>query len=437
VVRPFHLGWQATSAAPSRSRRIVDAVLALDEQTVADELALVMRDFEARHWQTQKVFITRCDEVATTLALDTCLLSAARRQLIGAYFCHEYSYAAAALMNPSVVPHVDQSGLGKDSVRIVLSLRAVGEGHISSVAFREGILGPEGKLKLAPQPPFATAADARSPEDRLQEGPVCVYRHADSTLSGTVLFPITPAQTNGLEDLRLLRFEHDDGSHEWLGTYTAYNGREIRSEMLSTRDFRSFHLTPLTGRAARNKGMGLFPRKIDGRYLMIGRQDGENLYLIASDTLTHWDEGKLLLTPKYSWSFCKSGTAAPPSSSTKAGSCSPTASARCANIRSAPYCSTRPTPPACSGARLRRCSPPPKRTARVMCRTSSTPAGRCATGTVSSCPTVSPTARWPSASCASPTCSRHYPRAWGARVQGGLQTAPWPPPPPAPHPAIG
>ncbi|MBA4758897.1 glycoside hydrolase family 130 protein [Sphingosinicella sp.] len=312
VVRPFHLGWQATGAAPSRSRRIVDAVLALDEQMVADELALVMRDFEARHWQTQKVFLTRCDEVATMLALDTGPLSTARRQLIGAYFCHEYSYAAAALMNPSVVPHVDQSGLGKESVRIVLSLRAVGEGHISSVAFREGILGPEGTLQLAPQPPFATAADAHSPEETLQEGPVCVYRHADSTLSGTVLFPITPAQTNGLEDLRLLRFEHDDGSHEWLGTYTAYNGREIRSEMLSTRDFRSFHLTPLTGRAARNKGMGLFPRKIDGRYLMIGRQDGENLYLIASDTLTHWDEGELLLTPKYSWELLQIGNCGAP-----------------------------------------------------------------------------------------------------------------------------
>lgn len=312
VVRPFHLGWQATSAAPSRSRRIVDAVLALDERTVSDELALVMRDFEARHWQTEKVFLTRCDEVAETLALDTSDLSAARRQLIGAYFCHEYSYAAAALMNPSVVPHVDQSGLEEASVRIVLSLRAVGEGHISSVAFREGILGPKGELRLAPEPPFATAADARDSEDKVQEGPVCVYRHADSTLSGTVLFPITQAQTNGLEDLRLLRFEHEDGSYEWLGTYTAYNGREIRSELLSTRDFRSFHLTPLTGRAARNKGMGLFPRKIDGRYLMIGRQDGENLYLIASDTLTHWDEGELLLTPKYSWELLQIGNCGAP-----------------------------------------------------------------------------------------------------------------------------
>ncbi|WP_339705214.1 glycoside hydrolase family 130 protein [uncultured Sphingosinicella sp.] len=312
VVRPFHLGWQATSAAPSRSRRIVDAVLALDEQTVADELALVMRDFEARHWQTRKVFMTRCDEVATMLELDTCHLSGARRQLIGAYFCHEYSYAAAALMNPSVVPHVDQSGLDEKNLRIVLSLRAVGEGHISSIAFREGILAPNGKLQLAPEPPFATAADAHDPDDKLQEGPVCVYRNADSTLSGTVLFPITPAQTNGLEDLRLLRFEHDDGSYEWLGTYTAYNGREIRSELLSTRDFRSFLLTPLTGRAARNKGMGLFPRKIDGRYLMVGRQDGENLYLISSDTLTHWDEGTLLLTPKYSWELLQIGNCGAP-----------------------------------------------------------------------------------------------------------------------------
>jgi predicted GH43/DUF377 family glycosyl hydrolase len=211
------------------------------------------------------------------------------------------------------VPHFDQSGMSPGSLRILLSLRAVGEGHISSVAFREGIITEQGQLKLAPEPPFATATDVVSKrEDRLPEGPVTVYRHRDSTLSGTVIFPITKAQSNGLEDLRLVQFEHDDGSLEWLGTYTAYNGSQIQSELMRTRDFRAFDLVPMTGAAARNKGMALFPRKVGGKYMMIGREDGENLFLLSSDNVTHWDEGQRLLEPKYPWEFVQIGNCGPP-----------------------------------------------------------------------------------------------------------------------------
>src|SRR3546814_2693441 len=128
--------------------------------------------------------------------------------------------------------------------------------------------------------PRSTRTDTRLPyttlfrsEDARIEGPVTVFRHQDATLSGTVIFPITKAQANGLEDLRLVKFTHDDGSDEWLGTYTAYSGREIQSELLRTRDFRSFQLVPMTGPAARNKGMALFPRKIGGHYMVVGRQD--------------------------------------------------------------------------------------------------------------------------------------------------------------------
>lgn len=312
VVRPFHLGWQSPDQGPSRTERIADAVMALDEAVVEDQLAHVLRDFEARHWQTRRVFRTRYNEIQAMLELDDSALSEERRLLIGAYFCHEYSYAAAALMNPSVVPHYDQSGMPEGCVRIILSLRAVGEGHISSVAFREGTISREGELQLAHQPPFATAADAHGEEDVEQEGRVSVFRHADSTVSGTVLFPITAAQANGLEDLRLVQFHHDDGSIEWLGTYTAYSGRVIQSEMLRTRDFRRFDMVPLTGSAARNKGMALFPRKVGDKYMMIGRQDGENLYLITSDTLTHWDEGEKILTPLYPWELVQIGNCGPP-----------------------------------------------------------------------------------------------------------------------------
>ena len=312
VVRPFHIGWQSTNGAPSRTERLVRAVLDMSPGEARAQLETVLKDFEARHWQTRRVFMTRYDEIEVQLGLDGANIGDEKRQLIGAYFCHEYSYAAAALMNPSAVPHYDQTGMPKGSLRILMSLRAVGEGHISSVAFREGIITDQNEMTLAPEPPFATSADAHEVEERAPEGPVKVYRHRDSTLSGTLLFPITRAQSNGLEDMRLTHFRHDDGSDEWLGTYTAYNGSQIQSEMLRTRDWREFDLVPMTGSAARNKGMGLFPRKVGGKYMMIGRQDGENIFLIESDRLTHWDEGVKLITPKFPWELVQMGNCGPP-----------------------------------------------------------------------------------------------------------------------------
>lgn len=311
VVRPFHLAWAGNGG--SRTERLVGEVMGLDTAATRAELELVLKDFEARHWQTRRVFMTRYDEIEEMLGLDGREIGDEKRQLIGAYFCHEYSYAAAALMNPSAVPHFDQTGMPDGSLRILMSLRAVGEGHISSVAFREGIITSKNELKLAPEPPFATATDAvGQDEEELPEGPITVYRHRDSTLSGTVIFPITAAQSKGLEDLRLVKFTHDDGSAEWLGTYTAYNGSAIQSELMRTRDFRAFDLVPMTGPASRNKGMALFPRKIGGQYMMMGRQDGENLFLLKSDTLTHWEEGEKLLTPHYPWELVQIGNCGPP-----------------------------------------------------------------------------------------------------------------------------
>ena len=311
VVRPFHIPIEASASPgrPGRVRRIADSVLALDDEMADVELELVLRDFEARHWQTRSVFMSRYAEIEQALKLDPESISEIKKQLIGAYFCHEYSYAAAALMNPSVIPHPDQSGLSDGAMRIAMSLRAVGEGHISSVAFREGILGPGPFVELMPEPPFATAADSAI---EVGNGSIEVHRHRDSSLSGTVLFPMTAAQAKGLEDMRLVEFRHDDGEVEWLGTYTAFNGASIRSELLRTKDFRSFTLSPMGGPAARNKGMALFPRKVGGDYLMIGRQDGENIFLIRSDKLDQWGEGELLLTPKYSWEMVQLGNCGSP-----------------------------------------------------------------------------------------------------------------------------
>lgn len=313
VVRPFHIAWASNSGgAPSRTERIVNEVLALSPSEARAELDLVLKDFEARHWQTRRVFMTRYDEIEAMLKLDGAAIGDEKRQLLGAYFCHEYSYAAAALMNPSAVPHYDQSGMPAGSMRILMSLRAVGEGHISSVAFREGIITDKNELTLAPEPPFATAADAREPDERAPEGPVTVYRHRDSTLSGTVIFPITRAQSNGLEDLRICHFTHDDGTPEWIGTYTAYNGSVIQSELLRTRDWRALDLVPMSGSAARNKGMALFPRKVAGKYMMLGRQDGENIFLHSSDDITHWEGGELIIKPRFPWELVQMGNCGPP-----------------------------------------------------------------------------------------------------------------------------
>ncbi|NKJ43142.1 MULTISPECIES: glycoside hydrolase family 130 protein [unclassified Novosphingobium] len=318
VLRPFHLGWQGGAGGGSRAARLVKDVLSLDEADAADEYARVLHDFEERHWQTEQLFEERYAEVRQALDLDDGAIPPIRRRLIGAYFCHEYTYAAAALMNPSIVPHPDQSGMVDGAQRFVMSLRAVGEGHISSIVFREGVVYEDGTFQLWPQSAFATAMlpDASAPlaagSNESDQG-VWLHRHAESSLSNSVIFPITEQQRGGLEDLRLVRFDHGDGEYEWIGTYTAYSGSAIRSELLRTRDFRRFRLEPIQGRAGRNKGMALFPQTIDGRYAMVGRQDGKNLFLLRSDRLDCWDDdGVLLMEPKFPWEFVQIGNCGSP-----------------------------------------------------------------------------------------------------------------------------
>ncbi len=312
VVRPFHLAWQANGPDLERVHALVRNILALDARTVRAELSVLLRDFAERHWQIEHVFDERYAQIAPNLGLGEEPIKREVRRLIGAYFCHEYSYAAAALMNPSVVRHPDQSGMQPGSVRIIMSLRAVGEGHISTIAFREGIVSAGRKLDLMPQSDFATAAMLGKPRVDNPNESISIYRQRDSTISGTVIFPVTEAQRNGLEDLRLLEFIRDSGKSEWVGTYTAYSGSAIRSELLRTRDFRDFTLTPITGEAGRNKGMALFPRKIGGEFMMIGRQDGKNLYLIKSGKIDHWEGGALLLEPRYPWELVQIGNCGAP-----------------------------------------------------------------------------------------------------------------------------
>lgn len=314
VLRPFHLGWQAKHAPGNRAMRLVEDIASLSEDRAAAEYERVLRDFKERHWQTEQIFAERFCEVANNLHLDPACFSEERKRLIGAYFCHEYTFAAAALMNPSIVPHPDQTGMQAGACRFVMSLRAVGEGHISSIAFREGIAEADGQFELWPQASFATSAELDDEEQiDAEDCVVYVHRNPESSLSNTVIFPITEQQRGGLEDLRLVRFDHGDGDYEWIGTYTAYSGSSIRSELLRTRDFRAFELEPIMGRAGRNKGMALFPEKIGGQFVMVGRQDGKNLFLLKSDSLGCWDdEGVLLMEPKYPWEFIQIGNCGSP-----------------------------------------------------------------------------------------------------------------------------
>ena len=313
VLRPFHLGWQAKNAPGGRALKLVHDVAALSEEQIEAEYERVRGDFAARHWQTERMFDDRFEEVEESLDIDCGSFSPTRKRLIGAFFCHEYSYAAAALMNPSIVPHPDQSGISGGAVRFVMSLRAVGEGHISSVAFREGIANTDGSFSLWPQGTLATSVDLDDASLSDSDAGVIVHRHPDSSLSNTVIFPITEQQRGGLEDLRLVRFDHGGDDFEWIGTYTAYSGSSIRSELLRTVDFRRFLLEPIEGRAGRNKGMALFPQKVGGKYAMVGRQDGKNLFLLRSDRLDRWNsEGTLLMEPKYPWEFIQIGNCGSP-----------------------------------------------------------------------------------------------------------------------------
>lgn len=310
VLRPFQIASEPRDQRPlqtSRMERIVRSVDALDDDLCALLLEEVLRDFSARHKATEQTFRRRFEQVARMVD-GTSALTDPQKMLVGAYFCHEYSYAAAALMNPSIVPHPNQWDLEPGSTRFVLSLRTVGEGHISSIAFREGEIDAEGKLKLYPHDGPAAAVEA----DEIRSNDVVhARRPEDVSISEAVIFPFTPAQRNGLEDLRLVAF-NNGGSTIYYGTYTAYSGKDIRSELLATTDFGSFALTPMRGAAALNKGMALFPRRVDGAYAMIGRQDGESMYFLQSDDVLQWERGARIAEPRYPWELIQMGNCGSP-----------------------------------------------------------------------------------------------------------------------------
>ena len=313
VVRPFKPATEPRDLNPTdktRANHIIDRVLALEPEVAANQLSEVLENFVGRHRNLLETFEARADEMEEALAPHV-PFTKVQRQLVGAYFLNEYSFEAAALFNPSIVSHPDQSDVPTGGRRFILSLRAVGEGHVSSLTFRSGIIGADGDVTVDPTVRLASVPEVRMRRAGPLGDEVELNFRPDEDISERVIFPITESQSNGIEDARFVEF-NDDGHRTFLATYTAYSGRAIRSELIETDDFTSFKMMPLGGTAARNKGMALFPRKIGGKYAMIARQDNENLYLIYSDDLYRWDGGMALLKPEFPWEFVQIGNCGSP-----------------------------------------------------------------------------------------------------------------------------
>ncbi len=313
-MRPFKPATEPRDLNPTdktRANHIVDRVLGLEAGAAARQLAEVLENFEGRHRNLLEIFETRAAEMEEALEPHA-VLNTTQRCLIGAYFLHEYSFEASALFNPSIVRHPDQTGAPANGCRFILSLRAVGEGHISSLTFRSGTIGADGSVAVDPTARLAAVPKIVETDGQAQ------WRRCRRGIPGRRRperarhFPDhrRPVQRHRGCSLRAIRAT--TGKTTFYATYTAYSGRAIRSELLETTDFRSFRMTPLAGTAARNKGMALFPRKIDGRYAMIARQDNENLYLIYSDDLYTWDGGRAILQPEYPWEFVQIGSCGSP-----------------------------------------------------------------------------------------------------------------------------
>ena len=311
VILPFSISVNPRDSAMgtmSRVTRICDAIAAMSPETVREELEIVNRDFTGRHWQTRGIFLDRFKAMQTVQGgMEN--LDEDHMALIGAYFCHEYSYQAAAVMNPSVVPHPDQSN-SNGGTNFIMSTRTVGEGHVSTISFREGTFYKDGTMELKPEADFAVAAKpmANAPLD----GAITVHGHQACPISETVLFPVTRSQSNGLEDLRMVKFVDDNGAAAIIGTYTAYNGREIACECFETSDFRSFRLTPFRGAASLHKGLGFFPRKINGRWAAVGRLDHESVFYLESDDKYTWNNGEKILGPEAPWELIQMGNCGSP-----------------------------------------------------------------------------------------------------------------------------
>jgi len=371
LAKPYLPGEETILPGESRAQLLMSRVLAIPEEDVRSLIVEMNRRFAQRHHDMQGIWQRNFDAVAHYVPANL-EVSPDRRHLIGAYFTHEYSVEAAALFNPSIVPAPDQTGLPSGAKRFVMSLRAVGEGHLSSIEFRSGVLGANGEIgiddagthlvagrrtlpalfdrahfaaklqelgainalssglldRLAPK--FTPEELEASLSIRESVGPPAVWFEtaqiirvlassnyvttfpADSNLAERVIFPAGPNETRGMEDARFVLFTDSDGSTKYYATYTAYDGFSILPQLIETEDFVQFRISTLNGAAAQNKGMALFPRKIGGKYVMLSRKDRENLHLSTSGDVHHWNEVTELYRPQHPWELLHIGNCGSP-----------------------------------------------------------------------------------------------------------------------------
>ncbi len=366
ITRPFFPGGE------TRIFHVVERINELSEPDVRRILDEVSVDFGGRHRDIESVFEEQYEAVVAHTGQPGSI-SPERRLLIGAYFTMEYSVQSAALFNPSIVQHPNQSGVPDGAVRVLMSLRATGEGHISSVVFRTGVI--EADHTICFDPPSQSFRRGRLSPDRLYEKWLFqrklrdigldaravevvmerlpdhfTFEQLEHTLAETheaepplfqgedivegilwlaksnyqlelprdahaseiVIFPQSDNESGGIEDVRMVRFVDDDGSVTYFGTYTAFNGYRVLPQLMETTDLVHINIHTLNGARAQNKGLALFPRRIGGHYVMCSRIDGENLYIMYSDMIHFWESAELLQTPKHPWEFIQIGNCGSP-----------------------------------------------------------------------------------------------------------------------------
>ncbi|WP_395334579.1 glycoside hydrolase family 130 protein [Novosphingobium sp. BL-8H] len=310
VIRPFRFAYpEAFAQGATRAQKVVDRLAGLDQDVRERMLVFVMGPMRTRHRNAERTFRWQVESLAEEI--DVSALTQSDRLLLGAYFSQEFAFEAAALFNPSIIPLPESDGkdrAGKDHVRFLLSLRGIGEGHVSSVTFRTGTWDCATGLTIDAASPHCMTPDIQSDD----EGWVRLQCDDSENVTETVIFPILPDQRQGVEDLRMVLFVEDDGSETLLGTYTAFDGRTARQGLLRGIDLRTFEMRTLEGAMSGYKGMALFPRKIDGQFVMLGRQDGENIWLLRSDDLYRWDAGSPIMAPRYPWEFVQLGNCGSP-----------------------------------------------------------------------------------------------------------------------------
>lgn len=356
-----------------RGVKIVARVMALSEKEVESQIAKVLQEFEGRHSGLERLFHRRFEQLKDYLLTDA-QLSSSRQLLLGAYFTQEYALESAALFNPSIVWDPDQSGVREGARRFILSLRAVGEGHLSSITFRRGLVLADGTIEVEPPGPWALvpSIDDDSPYEKdqlrrmlferglldefaerllehLEDGFTLrqleakaqlltaqarrlarphpssadaivalarrnyeIIYEADTRLDGRIIFPYSPTESRGIEDARFVELVEEDGSRVFVATYTAWDGHLMFPQLLLTEDFLRFRLRSLSGPQALNKGMALFPRRLNGRYAMISRQDNENLFVMYSDNLYFWYDRIQMMQPTHPWEFVQLGNCGSP-----------------------------------------------------------------------------------------------------------------------------